>query len=520
MLNKRAGLIMLVMSLIITTSCKKDFTTIGNNLIDKPSFEGKLFEGTKITAYDQSVPKVFSTFSIDANKNNLPVTSLGIYKDDKYGTLEADVAADINPDINKLSQDLGDNIKILEAKFIAPYFSHTKTENQSTFYELDSIFGHQKFEIKIHELTYLLHSFDPNTNLEELRGYYSDFDFTPYKGDVIGDTVDFSVSSLPYITYKRNEDGTLELGDDGHPVVKDSLEPHMVIKLDTTYFRHKIFDHSGEDILTNADKFKDYFRGLYFDAIAQNGDGRFIMLPLNQGKIFLSYTAEEMDDNGTPDDTSDDTLKTVYKELTFKVGASTMVNHYNNTLTPYAQTALNNSDLINGDDQLILKGDAGSEAVIQLFTEQQLRDLRLNDWMINQADLYFYVDKATSDELLEKSKRLLLYDYDNQRVLTDLFAPENSPDYDYPAFDGKLHEDENGETYFKFGITRHIRNVLKVDSTNVRLGLRVCSNINRQLKVKDIFKDPDAYNPTGIILYGNQSAVKPPVLKIYYTDPK
>jgi hypothetical protein len=236
-----------------------------------------------------------------------------------------------------------------------------------------------------------------------------------------------------------------------------------------------------------------------------------MMMPIEQGFIQVNFTYEQEDDNGDID--------TLYKEMKLKLTAP-MVNNYVNNLTPEAQTALNNSDMINGDEQIYVKGDAGSEAVIQLFNNQQLHQLRTSDWMINQAELYLYVDKDASEEMLTETKRLFLYDYDNQKPLVDIYAYENT-DNDFNAYDGYLQEDDNGEKYYKFGITRHIRNIIKKDSTNVKLGLRVTDFIKTTLKEKDLFKDPDAYNPSGIILFGNQTVSgKKPMLKIYYTDPE
>jgi len=519
MLNKRFGLILLVMAIILTTSCKKEFTKIGINLIDEPKFEGKLFDNAIVRVYDEAVPKVFTMASNTIKESNLPVTSLGIYNDDKFGTVEADVVTTIRHDI-KLLQDLGDNTKILGAQLVVPYFSHTDMVAGEKAFVLDSVFGTHRFEIKIYELTYLLPTYDPNNNLETPQYYYSDFDFSPFKGDVVGDTIDFNVSTQPYITYKRKEDGTFELDDDGHKIKKDSLGPHMVIKLDTTYFRHKIFDHSGEDVLTDKEHFKDYFRGLYIDAVSDNGEGLMMQLPLDKAKMLIQYTYDETDDNDTPNDTSDDTVKTIFKEIKLPL-SGTRVNHYDNTLTSYAQNALNNSDLINGDPDVVLKGEAGSQAVIQLFDEQQLRELRQNNWMINDAELYFYVNQDETDEMAEQAKRLILYNYDKQKSLEDIYSPENSEKNDYKVFNGKLEKDDDGNAYYKFGITRHIRNIINKDSTNVKLGLRVCSLIST-LKTKQLFRDPDAYNPKGAILYGNQTATTPkkPVLKIYYTEPK
>jgi len=521
MLNKRSGFIMLIMTFIVMSSCKKEFTEIGINLVGEPRFEGKLFENSMVRVYDKEVPKVFSMGAPGlAPKTNLPVASLGIYHDPVLGNLEADMVTTIEPDMAVFSKDLGDNTKILGAQLVIPYFSHTLTQNGNTDYVLDSIFGNQDFEIKIKELNYLLPTYDPDENLETPQYFYSDFDFSPFATAQIADTIDFNISPQPYITYKRNEDGTFELDDNGDRIVKDSLAPHIVIKLDTTYFRQKIFDHSGEDVLTSTEKFKDYFRGLYIDAIAGNGNGLLMQLPLNQAKVLIQYTYDETDDNGTPDDPSDDTVATKYKEIKMKLGKYS-VNTYQNVWSGYAQNALNTSDLINGDEQVLVKGEAGAETVVQLFNEQQLRELRLKNWLINNANLYFYVDENASQDLLSQPKRLILYNYDDQKSLPDIYAPENNADNNYEIFDGNLQTDDQGRKYYKFGITRHIRNVLRKDSTNVKLGLRVCSQISLPLKTGDVFRDPDAYNPKGTILFGNQTTNgTPPVLKIYYTEPK
>jgi len=56
---------------------------------------------------------------------------------------------------------------------------------------------------------------------------------------------------------------------------------------------------------------------------------------------------------------------------------------------------------------------------------------------------------------------------------------------------------------------------------NVKLALRVSNNAKPLLNYKDHFLDPDSQNPSGTILYGNQTSVTnmKPVLKIRYTDP-
>jgi len=516
MLNKTIGLIVLIFALILSTSCKKDFTSIGNQLIDTPNFKGELYEDAHVRIYDKAVDSVLSSnLKPNSDYNNLPYASLGFYNDEKFGLLKADIATIIKPDADVFDEDLGDNIEILASKLIIPYFSHIEDEA----YVLDSVYGESTLDIKVYELTYLLPTYDPSSNLEERRKYYSNFDFSAYKGDVIGEADDFQVSNEPYYNYKRNDDGTFELDDNGEKIVSDSLSPRLVIDLNNDYFQQKIFDHSGEDVLANYDMFLDYFRGLYIEALNSGETDRFLMMPLEDAEILIEYTYEEIDDNGTPNDTGDDTVEVKYKEIKMPFGMP-QVNHYENSLTPEAQQALNNSDLINGDENVFIKGEAGSEAVIQLFDEQQLRELRESDWMINQADLYVYVNNDESDLMPSNPPRLLIYNYESKDFLYDITYDENV-DNNCRALNGFLQTDDDGSTYYKFGITRHIRDVIKNDSLNAPLALRVITeDMPVRIKKADMFIDPDAFVPSGTVIYGNESAVKPPVLKIYYTDPE
>lgn len=513
MSHKNYGLIILSIVLLLTTSCKKEFTTIGNQLIEQPDFQGKIYDQSKVTTYDQPVDKVFSaTLSLPEGIN-----ALGIYNDPVFGTLKAAVAAPVNSDATKFTDDgFGDNVKIVDARMIVPYISHT---NSDKTYELDSVYGTKPFEISVKELTYLLPTLDPDTNLIDNRIYYSDFDFSPFQAGQIADTIGFTPSNESFYEYERNTDGTFNLDSNGHKQIKDSLSPRLSIKLDTTFFRHKIFDHSGEEILTNAIRFKDYFRGLYIDALPQNNDGRYMMMDFAKAYILLSYTHDVTDDNGTPSDTSDDTVETVYEEINLKFTAP-KTNIYQNTFSADMQTAINNSDMINGDDKVYVKGNAGAETIVQLFDTQQLAELRAKDWMINQAELNFYVDKQAVSNTLLQAPRLILYDNDQQKLLADLDALENIETGAY--FDGFLKEDDNENPYYSFKITRHIRNVLKNDSMNVKLALRVSNNPKALLQYNDHFLDPDSQNPSGTILYGNQTTTADlkPILKIYYTDPK
>ncbi len=506
---------------LLGSSCKKEFSTIGENIIVGPKFKGKLFDQAQVIAYDKNVEKVLSL--------NSSVITLGAYNNPVFGTLTADFVSVIQTGTSTFKSDgFGDNVRNLSAKLIIPFFSHTEEEEGTKIFVTDSVFGSEPINLKIHELTYFLNPLDPNSDFEKKQEFYSDFDFSPYKGQMICDSSNYIPDFSPYITYERNTDGSFKLDDNGHKIVKDSLGPHFVAKLDTTFFRHKIFDHSGENLITNPDSFRNYFRGLYVDAEAINDDGRLMLMNLSNAKIILSYIYDETDDHGTPSDTSDDTTEQKYKEIELSLKGlrnNMSINSYTTTFNATASSAINSSDETNGDDKLYIRGDAGVETIIKLFNNQQLRQLRKNNWLINQAELWFYVDETTMNNINQKPSRLYLYDYDKSMKLVDIYDNANTtPAGKIPAkmFDGILGKDEHDNAIYRFRITNHIKNVLKKDSVNVRLGLRVVSgtNVFSQETVREI-QDPDNINPLGTVLYGTTtSTTKKPVLKIYYSKPE
>ncbi len=497
--------------LLVNTSCKKDYSTIGNNMIEQPDFVGEKYEDATIITYDKAIDKVFST--------NLPVHAFGFYHNDAFGDIKAELSTTILPDTQKFKPEgFGENVKILDAKIFIPFHSHTEKDNGVEEVVIDSIFGNKPFNVKVYELGYLLPSYDPDMNLEQQRKYYSDFDFTTNLLTKIADSVSFEPDFHPYFTYEREKDGSFKLDDQGNKIRKDSLSPHFAIKVDTSYIRQKIFDKSGQNVLTVNSDFKNYFRGLYFKAEEVNNDGRYMMMKLDKGEIFISYTHDVNNDNGTPNDTSDDFLEPKYEEMVLKFG-SPKVNTYYNSPSADMQTALNNSDPVNGDDNIYLKGNAGSEAVVHAIDDQQLLNMKNNHWKINKAEIKFYVnDNITGQGKLPDN--LILFDYVHHKLLAEMREQENI-DNNNSIFGGKLEKDDNGNQYYKFNISRHIRNIVQNDSINVDLGLRVCPDPMITLNSGKL-KDPDNYTPKGVVLYGNQSPVsdKRPKLTIYYTKPE
>jgi len=163
-----------------------------------------------------------------------------------------------------------------------------------------------------------------------------------------------------------------------------------------------------------------------------------------------------------------------------------------------------------------------------MFNSTELYRLRNNNWLINQAELRLYVDETEMHDVPESQQpaRLFLYKYDYRQPIADLdpFLPDGGKvDLNklVATYDGMLHKDTvNRRSYYQFNITRHIKNILRKDSSNVRLGVRMVTDLPGFLSQLDLRHDPDAYQPFGTVLQGNLSGDRPVELIIYYTKPE
>lgn len=177
-------------------------------------------------------------------------------------------------------------------------------------------------------------------------------------------------------------------------------------------------------------------------------------------------------------------------------------------------------------------------------------------WLINEASLTFYIDKvAMSPQLAVEPYRILLFDLNNNTVLVD-YVTDVSQNTRYPKqnkfiLGGILADEgnvfikqtknndgmiENKGIQYKLRLTNHVKNLIKKDSTNVRLGLVVTELINNigfaklRTTVGGVKRVPamSALSPVGTILYGTNipfssdpqsDYAKRLKLQIYYTKP-
>ena len=178
-------------------------------------------------------------------------------------------------------------------------------------------------------------------------------------------------------------------------------------------------------------------------------------------------------------------------------------------------------------------------AVIDLFTDQnQLDSIRDLNWLVNEANLTFYVGDEVEDNE-NQPDRLFIYDINNNQVLSDytsdISAIDNFPFRSREIHLGPLQTDDNGDRFYKIRVTGLVNNIINNDSTNTRLGLSVSTNVNNTQITSGRFgtnapeqleniPQMQVITPEGTILHGtnppaNESSRRLK-LNIFYTQPE
>lgn len=506
----------LLVVIFVFAACDDDYSTIGGEIINNPT--GVNVQEVEVNAYTKKIDAVQTNGMI----NNL----LGVYNDPVYGQSEASILTQLSLSAN--DPTFGD-VQLDSVVLNIPYFS---TEEQgddtgATTYKLDSIYGNAPFKLSVYQSNYYLASYDPETDFQNRQKYYSnqqDLFEQHLVGEPLYENDNFVPSVASHVSYEPTATGEQDT------VV---LTPSLRIKLPVEFFQQKIIDKEGSSALLNNSNFQEYLRGLFLKAEPLNDDGSMILFNLQDDNagVTLYYTTETNADGDTETTTSYGSYK-----LNF---GSNIVNTFQGEFPEDIQQDIQAQGPETGSERLYLKGEEGSMAVIDLFSDPgQLEELRSHNWLINDADLEFYVDQSKMQGLNEP-ERLYLYDLNNNTVLVDYtfssdFIQDSNPSNPLTSltnFSKRLERNDNGDgVKYTIRLTQHISNILKRDSTNVKLGLVVTQNINKtgvlSLKNADdqaaVKKIPtmSVLTPEGTVLYGDEAENEDKRLKlrIYYTD--
>lgn len=521
--------------LLGVVACEKDLEDIAVDLTGERPF-GVGDSIIEVIAYNVSID---SNRTDNNNTNKLPLYLFGLNRDNDFGRMRSKIVSQVYlPVFTAL--DWGDNAVVDEVVVELPYYYARDGEQgavdpdtgdpilgedgdtlQVPNFILDSVYGNRdvEFQTRVFELGTFLNTLDP-TDPTKPNSYYSNRDFDVrdllHEGTMRADRND-----TVYYVERRFLDGNPSTVDDIDTIKLDPLAPSIKFRLDKQFFQDRFVDHDNPVDFENNDNFTRYFRGLYIDALGI--DGALMNLTLNPANMTIYYSNDEITDEADGEDLNNngitgetDILIKVKQQAIFPLGGVAAGSYQRDYGGSAIQPYLLNPDSINGEPTLFVQGAAGSQAVIELFDEENLEELRNKNWLINEANLIVYLDGDQN----EVPNRLLLYKYDYDSFVDDLYDPRFGPD----EFGGELEYDSNGNPErYKFKITSYITDVLKSteEQKQARLALRnyVRTDLPDFALLDTVVPDWN-WIPKGVTLHGSRPASneKRVVLEIFYTN--
>ena len=532
---KSAALLMIVA--FTTVACEKDFVNVESDITGAQNFttNSKLFP---FVSYSKKLDPV--------QTNGLASNLLGTYNDPIYGLTSANIVTQIAP--NNVNPIFGENLEIKSVKLYIPYYSTAEStdDDGNTTYTLDSIYGNttSPYKLSIYKNEYYLRNLDPESDFEGSQAYYSNayssLNLSAFEGELIYQTGNSGFIPSPQsVAIEEAPIGETELEE-----LETSRAPGLYLDLTAHDFGLDDWkellvqpDGSVNPNLENVADFKNAFRGLIFkvEQIGTN-EGNMALLNLSSGaQIDIRYEDDVFET--TTEERERDTYTFNFNSIKFNT-----FENVTNTIP------LTDGDAENGDDQLFISGFKGSMAVLDLFNGDIVDETnttqdallyfedREDKWLINEAALTFYVDIPDGQGGQTEPDRITLYDLTTNAPIIDYFfdgtTSTTDPLNSSIIYSPKLERDgdENGVKY-KIRLTEHVNSILQKESTNVKLGLFVTTNINytETSKVLDALEDDTVsfvpkssiIAPEGTILHGSKSTVAENVratFEIFYTE--
>ena len=352
-----------------------------------------------------------------------------------------------------------------------------------------------KFNFKVERSTFFLRDLDPNASFQEAQQYYSSQVFTPdfvegeplFQGDV-------EIIDEEELIPNEDDESTEDVNE---AETNTKIQPGIRVELDKSFFQTNILDKEGSSELISQANFTEFIRGLHFSIQDTGSDEVFLLLDLSAANITMTYKYTSYDTNGTTDDLTDDNPNNILEKdfvfslLTRSTTGVISGNAVNTIITenygPQVSEVLDNDE---NSSRIYLKGGPGTYAELNLFEEDGgeniLEQIKSENWVINEANLVFYVDRDQLDAVGStlEPPRLYLYNTENKSALIDISTDPAStqtgiPDLFgfYPNYDGVIQKSNDKGVKYSVKITNHINNLVLRDSANATLGLTLSTNI-------------------------------------------
>lgn len=500
------------MMMFVIFSCQEDLSTIGSEVLGTETPSGILDDSHTLIAYSKKLTPVQS--------NDLPGYQFGVYNDPVYGKSAISFLTQLK--LEEIDPKFGENPTVDSVFVYIPFFSSSTVQDSVTTYRLDSIYGSSPVNITISESNYFLRELDPDSGFKDPQPYYSNQGplFAQYLGEELATQEGFVPNNKGFVLRKGEDD-------------EEQLAPGLRVPLSADFFQERILDMEGSQELRNNNNFKNFMRGLYLQVNTPTNDGNLFIFDPAEAFVAIHYSFDGEDD---PDQREHKTFKLEFGDI--------HVNTFDNAPIPnHIQSELDNPNTVEGNNNLYLRGGDGIISVVELFgpdsdnngVPDELELLRAKKWLINEANLVFYVNQNSMAGGTNEPERIMVYNLETSDVLADFMR---DPTSGLPPLDamtnhyGRLKRGSDGKgDYYKLRITNHVSNLINKDSINVPLGIVVSQNVLNQNTQKlldpmapTIEKVPSGtvVSHQGTVLHGNTSINDDKRLKlqIYYTNPE
>ena len=395
--------------------------------------------------------------------------------------------------------------------------------------------------LKVERSTYFLRDLDPNTNFQQNQEYYSTQEFSPnFVSEVLFD--DVVTISNQQILIPNVDDEATEV-DEG--LTSTRVPPGIRIALDAEFFQENVLDKEGSSELISQSNFLEFLRGLHFSVTDEEGNDVMFLFDLRTSNITMTYTYDSFDTTTNMVDASNE------RDFTFFFFQSAAGNAVNTLLTEnYGPQIIESLDTGENASRIYIKGGAGTYAEIHLFEENGaeniIEQIRSQNWVINEANLVFYIDREQLDAngSIAEPPRLYLYNTENNQPLinaaTELNgagARQNNSTVAQNLFgaflnyDGIIEKSNGKGITYSVKITDHINNMVVRDSTNATLGLTLTTNIlnsdianARVANGEETLPTTSTITPLSTILFGSNLQSTDPNfdkrlrLELFYTE--
>ncbi|WP_147677757.1 DUF4270 domain-containing protein [Algibacter pacificus] len=532
-------------------ACDKEFAELDSAVLgkDNANFSTDLYQ-VPIVSYNKKLESV--------QVNNLSSYLLGVFNDPAYGLTSASIVTQVTP--STYDPDFGENATIKSVVLTIPYYSRINNyddEGNAEYTIQDSLYGDyngsvKPFKLSIYKNDYFLRDTDLDGTTAQKYYSYSDggSDNLAYNGT---SPINFDTQKSTLIFQDDNvipsADAIVTVTDEGtdNEVTSRSV-PAYVATLDNTFWENLILKKEGNIVLSNANEFKNYFRGLFFKAEAIDNDGNMVLLNMAStgANITITYSYDSTVTEG-------ETIEATYTLYFTGNTLNTFVNNITNV-------TLENGDATNGDKSLYLKGAGNSMAIVNLFENDEAKKNFLDEFRVPEGNSYKKDDdgKFVLNRLINDA-HLVIYEDDIMQTFADdgngndysffdrIYAYDvnnSSPTYDY-AIDqtestttpfsskvislGQRISDEKGNYRYKIRLTEHLNRILLNDSTNTKIGLTLSTNVNYTTNAAIPNSDgahvtniPAAsiITPKGTILHGSNDDDddKRMKFKVFYTE--